>query len=115
MRQYTVRMHKIIIIFPLFVSLKTGNIAYHAYREVAFLKNRTSFYFVIGMIILAIIGVASRLISNPSAFFQSVLVFLVIGFAIFFLVRRFNGATPQKREQSAFRKAAKKSKKRLRK
>lgn len=77
------------------------------------MKNRTSFYFVIGMIILAIIGVASRFISNPTAFFQSVLVFLVIGFAIFFLVRRFNGGNPQKHEQSAFRKAAKKSKKRF--
>ncbi|WP_449622806.1 SA1362 family protein [Robertmurraya sp. Marseille-Q9965] len=79
----------------------------------AFLKNRTSFYFVIGMIILAIIGVASRFISNPTAFFQSVLVFLVIGFVIFFLVRRFNSSTPQKRDQSAFRRAAKKSKKRF--
>ncbi|WP_077213944.1 SA1362 family protein [Bacillus dakarensis] len=76
------------------------------------MKNRTSLYFVIGLVTLAIIGVASKFISDPLAFLQSIFVFLIIGVVIFYLVRRFNGASPQKREQSAFRKAAKMSKKR---
>nr|WP_307150995.1 SA1362 family protein [Robertmurraya andreesenii] len=79
----------------------------------ALLKNRTSFYFVIGLIMLAIIGVVSRFISNPMAFIQGIFIFLIIGFGIFFLVRRFYGANPAKSEQSAFRKAAKRSKKRF--
>lgn len=79
----------------------------------ALLKNRTSFYFVAGLIGLAIIGIVSRFISNPTSFLTNIFVFLIIGFGIFFLVRRFYGASPQRREQTAFKKAAKRSKKRF--
>lgn len=77
------------------------------------MKNRTSFYFVVGLIALAIVGIISSLIANPMAFIQSIIVFLIIGFGIIFLIRRFNGANPGKREQNAFKKAAKRSKKRF--
>ncbi|MGG0716528.1 SA1362 family protein [Robertmurraya massiliosenegalensis] len=79
----------------------------------AFLKNQASFYFVAGLIVLAIIGIVSRFIASPTSFLTNIFVFLIIGFGIFFLVRRFYGAGPQKREQHAFKKAAKRSKKRL--
>lgn len=63
---------------------------------------------------LAIIGVVSSFVSNPMAFIKSIVMFLIIASLIFFLVRRFfSGAGPQSREQNAFRKAAKRSKKRF--
>ncbi|MFE8702508.1 SA1362 family protein [Cytobacillus sp. FJAT-54145] len=79
----------------------------------AFLNNRTSFYFVIGLISLAAIGIISSFISNPTDFLQSIFVFIAVGAIIYFLVRRFYKAGPQKKEQQAFRKAAKRSKKRF--
>lgn len=78
------------------------------------MKNRTSLYIVGGLITLAVIGVGSSLISNPKGFFQGIFMILIVGSLIYFLVRHFNGANPKKREQSAFRKAAKRSNKRLR-
>lgn len=93
--------------------LKLEIYANYACREVAFLKNRASFYFVAGLIVLAIIGIVSRFIASPTSFLTSIFVFLIIGFGIFFLVRRFYGASPQRRERNAFKKAAKRSKKRL--
>ncbi|WP_394232924.1 SA1362 family protein [Niallia oryzisoli] len=79
----------------------------------AFLKNRISFSIVVGLIILAVIGVASKLFTNPAGFFQGIAVMLVIGAVIFFLIRRFYKPSPAKREQRAFVKAAKRSVKRL--
>lgn len=94
-------------------SLKALKYAYHALREVAFLKNRTSFYVVMGLVALAALGITSRFISNPSGFLQSIAIMAAVGFIIYFLVRRLYKAGPQKREQQAFRKAAKKSKRRF--
>jgi large-conductance mechanosensitive channel len=66
-----------------------------------------------GLIVLAVFGVASSFISDPMAFLKNVFVFLIIGFIIFFLVRRFFGTGPQASEQNAFKKAAKRSKRRF--
>lgn len=90
-----------------------GKNAHHALREVAFLKNRASFYIVLGLIILAAIGMAGSLLANPAGFLQRIAVVVLIGAAIYFVVKRFYLTKPEKREQRAFVKAAKKSKKRL--
>jgi hypothetical protein len=93
--------------------LKTKKIAHDAHREVAFLKNRTSFYIVAGLISLAIIGIISQLVNNPAGFFRSIAIMVLIVAVIFFLINRFSKAGPQKYEQRAFNKAAKQSKKRF--
>jgi predicted lipid-binding transport protein (Tim44 family) len=80
---------------------------------VAFLKNRTSVYVIGGLIILALIGLFGSLTANPAGFIQRIAIIALIGLAIFFLVRRFSTSSPQRKEQRAFLKAAKKSKKRL--
>ncbi|MEK4281390.1 MULTISPECIES: SA1362 family protein [unclassified Cytobacillus] len=79
----------------------------------AFLKKPFTFYIVSGLIILAVIGVAVSLISNPAGFLQRIAVIVIIGAAVYFLFQRFNRYNPSKREQRAFIKAAKKSKRRF--
>jgi amino acid transporter len=80
---------------------------------VAFLKNRTSLFVVGGLIILAIIGIISSFSANPAGFIQGIAVIALISFVIYFVVRRFSTSSPNKKEQRAFLKAARKSKKRL--
>jgi predicted lipid-binding transport protein (Tim44 family) len=81
---------------------------------VAFLKNRTFVYVVVGgLIILALIGLVGTFIANPAGFIQRIAVIALIGITAYFLVRKFSKSSPQKKEQRAFLKAAKKSKKRL--
>ncbi|MDQ6599622.1 SA1362 family protein [Bacillus salipaludis] len=79
----------------------------------AFLKNRTPVIIVGGLILLALLGIFATFTNNPSAFLQNILVIALVGLVIFFLVRRFSNSSPQKKEQRAFLKAAKQSKKRL--
>ncbi|MFE4522607.1 SA1362 family protein [Cytobacillus firmus] len=79
----------------------------------AFLKKPFTFYIVSGLIILAVIGVAVSLISNPAGFLQRIAVIVIIGAVVYFLFQRFNRSNPSKREQRAFIKAAKKSKRRF--
>jgi uncharacterized membrane protein required for colicin V production len=81
---------------------------------VAFLKNRTIVNVVFGgLIILALLGVIDKITADPAGFIQGIAVIALIVFAIYFLVRKFSKSSPQKKEQRAFLKAAKKSKKRL--
>jgi len=80
---------------------------------VAFLKNRTSVIIVGILIILAILGLFASFTANPAGFIQRIAVIAMIGLVIYFLVRKFSNSSPQKKEQRAFLKAAKKSKKRL--
>ncbi|WP_308211922.1 SA1362 family protein [Neobacillus cucumis] len=79
----------------------------------AFLKNRTSTIIVGVLIILALLGLVSSFTANPAGFIQGIAVIALIGLVIYFLFRRFSNSSPQKKEQRAFLKAAKKSKKRL--
>ncbi|MEH7254901.1 SA1362 family protein [Neobacillus niacini] len=79
----------------------------------AFLKNRISVPLVGSVIVLGIIGIIGAFTSNPIGFIQSIAVFALVGLAIFFVFRLIVRANPQKKEQQAFIKAAKKSKKRL--
>lgn len=80
--------------------------------EVAFLKNRISTFFVVCLIALAALGMVSLLVSNPSGLLLKFAIMIVTGAVIFFLVKRFYLPSPEKREQRAFVKAAKRSLKR---
>jgi putative Mn2+ efflux pump MntP len=80
---------------------------------VAFLKNRTSSVIVGVLIILALLGIFSAITTNPKSFLQSIAFMALIVVGIYFVVRKFSNSGPQKKEQRAFLKAAKKSKKRL--
>ncbi len=77
------------------------------------MKNRTSVLIIGGLVILALIGLVGSFTSNPAGFIQKIAIMALIGFAIFFLVRKFSNSGPQKKEQRAFLKAARQSKKRL--
>ncbi|WML45279.1 SA1362 family protein [Neobacillus sp. PS3-40] len=79
----------------------------------AFLNNRTSLFVIGGIIIFAIIGIIGMFLANPTGFLQRIAVIALIGIAIYFIARLITKANPQKREQRAFLRAAKKSKKRL--
>jgi ABC-type nickel/cobalt efflux system permease component RcnA len=80
---------------------------------VAFLKNRTSSVIVGVLIILALLGISGAITTNPLKFLQSMAVMALIVIGIYFVVRKFSNSSPQNKEQRAFLKAAKKSKKRL--
>jgi type II secretory pathway pseudopilin PulG len=80
---------------------------------VAVLKTRTSAVLVGVLIILALLGIFSAITTNPLKFIQSIAVIALIGIAIYFVVRKFSISSPQRKEQRAFLKAAKQSKKRL--
>jgi ABC-type nickel/cobalt efflux system permease component RcnA len=86
---------------------------YHALREVAFLKNRTSYIFIASIIIFALIGLVSSLVENPAAFIQNIAVMIVLGFVIYLVFKRFAKSSPAKRDQRAFLRAAKKTKKKI--
>lgn len=77
------------------------------------MKNRTSLFVVGGLIILAIIGIVSSFTANPAGFIQGIAVVALISLAVYFVVRKFSTSSPNKKEQRAFLKAARKSKKRL--
>ncbi|MBM4762261.1 hypothetical protein GNT69_08105 [Bacillus sp. B15-48] len=78
------------------------------------MKNRTSFYIVMGLIALAAIGIISQLINDPASFFKTIAIMAIVAGVIFFIVQRITQGSPtQKHEQHAFKKAAKKSKKRF--
>ncbi|MEK4908196.1 SA1362 family protein [Niallia sp. FSL R7-0648] len=79
----------------------------------AFLKNRFSLILFGSIIFLAFIGLSVNLIKNPSGFFLNIVVMVAVGAAIWFIYRHFSTSSPQKKEQKAFLKAAKQSKKRL--
>jgi len=77
------------------------------------LKNRFSLILFGSIIFLAFIGLTVNLIKNPSGFFLNIVVMVAVGGIIWFIYRHLSTSSPQKREQKAFLKAAKQSKKRL--
>lgn len=77
------------------------------------MNNRTSKYLVTGLIVLSIIGIVSKLISDPVGVIKTLAVVALVGAVIYYLVRRFSGTSPGKQQQRAFLKAAKRSKKRF--
>ncbi len=81
-------------------------------REVDFLKNRMISYIVFGVIGLAVIGLLSKIINNPAGFFKGIAIILGVAAVVFLLVKLLYKPSPEKSEQRAFIKAAKKSSKR---
>ncbi|WP_400242329.1 SA1362 family protein [Niallia sp. JL1B1071] len=77
------------------------------------MKNRFSIILFGSIFLLAFIGLTTSLIKNPAGFFLNIAVIVAVGAIIWFIFRHFSTSSPQKREQRAFLKAAKKSKKRL--
>ena len=77
------------------------------------MKNRIPIFVASVITVLAAIGIIGMLIANPTGFLQRIAVIILIGVAIYFIARRFFIANPQNKDQRAFLKAAKQSKKRL--
>ena len=76
------------------------------------MKNRTFVNVVVGgLIILALLGLVGTFTANPAGFIQRIAVIALIVLAVYLLVRKFSKSSPQKKEQRAFLKAAKKIKK----
>ncbi|HWJ79253.1 MAG TPA: SA1362 family protein [Niallia sp.] len=65
------------------------------------------------VLILALFGLTTSLIRNPSGFFLNIAIFVGVAVIIWFVFRQFRLSSPQNKEQKAFVKAAKQSKKRL--
>jgi hypothetical protein len=95
--------------------LKDFKNAYDALKEVALLKNRFTGLIFGAIFVLALIGISGMLFSNPSGFLQGIAVIVAIGIAIYVISRLIGNKSPQKKEQRAFVKAAKRSKRRLQK
>ena len=78
-------------------------------REVAFLKNRTTSYIVFGLVGLAVFGLFSKVFNNPVGFFKGIAIIIGVVAVVFLLIKLIYKPSPAKREQQAFRKAAKQS------
>lgn len=79
------------------------------------MKNRTSSLIFGGVIVLALLGILGMLFNNPTRFLQGIAVILLIGTAIYFVTQLIYRGNPQRKEQRAFLRAAKQSKRRLQK
>jgi hypothetical protein len=80
---------------------------------VAFLKNGISVPLVGSVIVLGIIGIIGAFTSNPIGFLKSIAVFALVALVIYFIFRMLTKSNSMNKEQQAFLRAAKKSKKRL--
>ncbi len=76
------------------------------------MKKRKSVLFIGALILLAGIGIIGSLIDNPAGFIQRIAIVALISFVLYLIFRRFTGAGPGKKEQRAFLKAARESRKR---
>jgi Tfp pilus assembly protein PilE len=76
------------------------------------LLNRSIPYIVYCIIALAVIGLASQLFHNPWALIRSVLVIAIVAGIVYFVYKRLTKDKPERKEQRAFQKAARQSKKR---
>lgn len=77
------------------------------------MKNRTSSIFAISIVLLALIGILSSFIGNPTVFLQKIAVMILVGLIVYFVFKRFYKPSPEKREQKAFLRAAKKTAKKV--
>lgn len=75
------------------------------------MKNRIFTYVFTGLIIFAVIGALSNLITNPLAVLKGLAITAVTVAVILLLVKLFYRPSPERREQRAFVKAAKRTSK----
>lgn len=80
----------------------------------AILKKRKSVLFAGALILLAAIGVIGMLVNNPVGFIRQIAIIVLVSFILYLIFRRFIGAGPgpARKEQRAFLKAARESRKR---
>ncbi|OCA91076.1 hypothetical protein A8F94_04235 [Bacillus sp. FJAT-27225] len=76
------------------------------------MHKRKSVFFIGFLIFFAVIGLIGTLLKDPAAFIQNIVIAVLIGLVIFYIYRRITSANPAKKEQRAFLKAARQSKKR---
>lgn len=74
--------------------------------------NRSLSYIIYGIIALGIFGLFAKVVNDPVGFFRNIIVMIVIAGAIFFIYRMITKDKPSNAGQRAFKKAARKSKKR---
>lgn len=77
------------------------------------MKNGISVPLVGSVIVLGIIGIIGAFTKNPLGFLKSIAVFALVALAIYFIFRLLTKSNSKNKEQQAFLRAAKKSKKRL--
>lgn len=77
------------------------------------MKNGISVPLVGSVIVLGIIGIIGAFTSNPIGFLKSIAVFAIVAIAIYFIFRMLTKSNSKNKDQQAFLRAAKKSKKRL--
>ncbi|OIK13791.1 hypothetical protein BIV59_04850 [Bacillus sp. MUM 13] len=75
--------------------------------------NRSFSYVVYGIIALGFIGLFSKLAGDPLGFFKTALIWAAVAGAVYLIYKRLTKGKLEKKEQRAFIKAARKSKKRL--
>ncbi|ALC89962.1 hypothetical protein AM500_09380 [Bacillus sp. FJAT-18017] len=76
------------------------------------MNKRKSGFFIGALIFFAVIGLFGTFFKDPAAFIQNIAIAVLIGLVIYYIYRRITAANPAKKEQRAFLKAARKSKKR---
>lgn len=67
---------------------------------------------IYGIIALAVLGLVTQLFYNPWSIMRSVLIIAVVAGIVYVIYNRLTKDKPEKKEQRAFRKAARQSKKR---
>jgi len=80
---------------------------------VSLLNRSISSYIVYGIVVLGLIGLVSRMIYNPAGLFKQFLIMAITAGIVYLIYKRLTKGKPDNREQRAFLKAAKRSKKRL--
>ena len=84
---------------------------YYALVEVSLL-NRTISYLIYGVIALAVLGLFSKLFTNPLGLLMNIAIIAAVAGLIYFVYTRLTQGKTDRREQRAFRKAVRHSKKR---
>lgn len=84
---------------------------YYALMEVSLL-NRIVSYLIYGVIALGILGLFSKLFSNPLSLLTNIVVIAAIAGIIYLVYTRLTQGKVDRKEQQAFRKAVRQSKKR---
>ncbi|WP_409301624.1 SA1362 family protein [Peribacillus sp. SCS-155] len=74
--------------------------------------NRSVTYFIYCIIALGMIGLIGQLVYNPVGLFKNLLIIVIGAAIVYFIYRQLTKGKPERKEQQAFSKAARQSKKR---
>lgn len=84
---------------------------YYALMEVSLLNRKIS-YLMYGVIAFAVLGLLSKLLTNPLGLFKNIVIIAAIAGIIYLVYTRLTQGKTDRKEQRAFRKAVRQSKKR---